>query len=173
MNQCMNKGMSKWKKEQMKYIGNRLSLGTCDTCSKCCSVHKDKGVVIKKSNADYFNPQSGFFGWYGCLTSMSAVHALLQGFARIVLQRGPLCKRLTTIGVQDSRADLCSNLKRDPLGTNCVTMLRFGGCVQAPMNKTTFGCFRRFIMLTSALNSCTQIMHGCNRCPRAIKRELF
>ena len=51
-------------------------------------------------------------------------------------------------------ADLCSSLKREPRGTNWVTMLRFGGWVQAPMNKTTLGCFRRFMMLTSALNSC-------------------
>ncbi|KAA6424134.1 MAG: hypothetical protein FRX49_06093 [Trebouxia sp. A1-2] len=63
-------------------------------------------------------------------------------------------------GIGDSRADLCSNLKRDPRGTNCVTMLRFGGWVQAPMNNTTFGCFRRFIMLTSALNSCKYNVYG-------------
>ena len=56
----MKKRLSKWKKEHMKCTGNRLSLGTCDTCSERCSAHEEKGVVIKESDADYFNPQSGF-----------------------------------------------------------------------------------------------------------------
>lgn len=103
---------------------------------------------------------------------MSAVHALLEGFAQSMLQLWLLRKRFATIGVQDSRADLCSNLKRDPRGTNCVTMLRFGGWVQAPMNNTTFGCFRRFIMLTSALNSCKYNVYG-NRCLRAMAKGSF
>ncbi len=60
MNHSMNKGMSKLKAEQMTCIVNRLSLGTYDICSKHCSVHKQKGVVIKESSANYFNPPSGF-----------------------------------------------------------------------------------------------------------------
>ena len=33
-------------------------------------------------------------------------------------------------------ADLCSRRNSEPRGTNCVTMHRLGGCVQAPMNNT-------------------------------------
>ena len=35
-----------------------------------------------------------------------------------------------------------------------MTMDRLGGCVQAPMNMTTLGCFSRCISDTSALKSC-------------------
>ena len=48
---------------------------------------------------------------------------------------------------------LCRSRKRDPRGTNCVMMERLGVCVHAPMNSTTLGCFKRFMMATSALNS--------------------
>ena len=39
-------------------------------------------------------------------------------------------------------------------------MDRLGARVHAPMNSTTLGCFNRFMMLTSALNSCSAGVGG-------------
>ena len=41
-------------------------------------------------------------------------------------------------------------------------MLRFGVCVQAPINSTTLGCFSLFMMPTSALNSCSSVKKHVN-----------
>jgi len=48
---------------------------------------------------------------------------------------------------------LCRMRYREPRGANWVTMDSMGGCVQAPINMTTFGCFNRCISDTSALKS--------------------
>lgn len=50
---------------------------------------------------------------------------------------------------------LCKMRYREPRGANWVTIDRLGGCVQAPMNMTTLGCFSRCISDTSALKSCS------------------
>ena len=97
---------------------------------------------------------------YGCDYMTGAVNALCNCVRRTCdLMISAMAYRCNSIKCDwDCMAsivtDLCNSLKREPRGTNWVTMLRLGGWVQAPMKRTTLGCFRRFMMLTSALNSC-------------------
>ena len=74
-----------------------------------------------------------------------------------------VCHRL------EATPHLCSRRYKDPRGTNWVTMDRLGARVQAPMNSTTLGCFNRFMMLTSALNSCSTGAE--NRCCSTMTHE--
>lgn len=66
---------------------------------------------------------------------------------------GSTCSMTCAVDHKWCHDHLCRMRYREPRGANWVTMDSMGGCVQAPMNMTTFGCFSRCISDTSALKS--------------------